>query len=66
MNTIQKINLDIFTSSGYSAVKLYPEVIQMLSPVFDRFAKKSPLTVIARGMMERALYPEKLGRISKK
>ena len=32
----------------------------MLSPVFERFAQKSPLTVIARGMMERALYPEKL------
>ncbi len=32
----------------------------MLSNVFDRFAKKSPLTVIARAMMERALYPAKL------
>jgi Transposase DDE domain len=32
----------------------------MLSPVFNRFAQKSPLTVVARGMMERALYPEKL------
>lgn len=32
----------------------------MLSPVFDRFAQKSPLTVIARAMMERALHPDKL------
>jgi hypothetical protein len=32
----------------------------MLSPVFNRFAQKSPLSVISRGMMERALYPEKL------
>jgi hypothetical protein len=60
MNAIHKINLDIFASSGYSAEKLYPEVIQMLNSIFDRFAQKSPLTVIARGMMERALYPEKL------
>jgi hypothetical protein len=32
----------------------------MLSPVFDRFAKKSPMTVIARGMMERVLNPGQL------
>lgn len=60
MNVLHKINLDIFASSGYSTAKLYPEVIQMLSPVFNRFAQKSPLSVISRGMMERALYPEKL------
>lgn len=32
----------------------------MLSPVFERFAKKSPITVIARGMIERVLHPEQL------
>jgi len=32
----------------------------MLSPVFDRFAKESPISVIARGTMERALNPEQL------
>ena len=34
----------------------------MLSPIFDRFAKKSPITVIARGMMERVLHPEQLDK----
>jgi len=32
----------------------------MLKPVFERFAEKSPLTVIARGMLERVLNPEQL------
>lgn len=32
----------------------------MLNPVFERFAEKSPLSVIARGMMERVLNPEQL------
>jgi IS4 transposase len=32
----------------------------MLNPIFERFAEKSPLTVIARGMMERVLDPEQL------
>jgi len=34
----------------------------MLSPVFDRFVDRSPISVIARGMMERALNPEQLDR----
>ena len=32
----------------------------MLSPVFKRFVEKSPISVMARGMMERALNPEQL------
>ena len=32
----------------------------MLNPIFERFAQKSPLTAIARGMMERVLNPEQL------
>jgi len=32
----------------------------MLNPVFDQFAKKSPISVMARGMMERVLNPEQL------
>ncbi len=32
----------------------------MLSPVFDRFVEESPISVMARGMMERALNPEQL------
>lgn len=32
----------------------------MLSPIFKRFFEKSPVSVIARGMMERALNPEQL------
>ncbi len=32
----------------------------MLNPVFDQFAKKSPITVMARGMMERVLNPQQL------
>lgn len=33
----------------------------MLSPVFKPFVKKSPISVIARGMMERVLNPKKKG-----
>ena len=32
----------------------------MLNPVFDQFAKKSPISVMARGMMERVLNPQQL------
>ena len=32
----------------------------MLNPIFDRFVEKSPLTVMARGLMERILNPEQL------
>ena len=32
----------------------------MLSPVFDRFVEKSPISVMARGMMERVLNPSQL------
>ena len=32
----------------------------MLSPVFENFVEKSPISVMARGMMERALNPEQL------
>jgi IS4 transposase len=32
----------------------------MLSPVFKPFVKKSPISVIARGMMERVLNPDQL------
>ena len=30
----------------------------MLNPVFDQFVKKSPISVMARGMMERVLDPQ--------
>jgi hypothetical protein len=32
----------------------------MLNPVFDQFVKKSPISVMARGMMERVLDPQQL------
>ena len=32
----------------------------MFSPIFERFIEKSPISVMARGMMERALNPEQL------
>ena len=32
----------------------------MLSPIFERFGEKSPITVMARGMMERVLNPSQL------
>lgn len=32
----------------------------MLGPIFDRFAEKSPISVMARGMAVRALNPEQL------
>lgn len=34
----------------------------MLNPVFDRFVKKSPICVMARGLMERVLNPEQLDK----
>jgi len=34
----------------------------MLNPVFDQFVKKSPIFVMARGMMERVLDPQQLDR----
>jgi hypothetical protein len=32
----------------------------MLSPIFERFAEKSPISVMARSMMERVLNPGQL------
>lgn len=32
----------------------------MLNPVFDRFVEKSPISVMARGLMERVLNPKQL------
>ncbi len=32
----------------------------MLNPIFEKFVEKSPVSVIARGMMERLLNPEQL------
>jgi len=32
----------------------------MLSPIFERFVKQTPISVMARGMMERVLNPEQL------
>ena len=32
----------------------------MLNPIFDRFVEESPISVMARGAVERALNPEKL------
>jgi IS4 transposase len=34
----------------------------MLKPIFDRFAKKSPICVMARGLMERVLNPDQLDK----
>jgi hypothetical protein len=34
----------------------------MLKAIFDRFAKKSPICVMARGLMERVLNPEQLDK----
>ena len=34
----------------------------MLSLIFNRLPKKSPITVIERGMMERVLHPEQLNK----
>ena len=34
----------------------------MLSPVFEKFVKKSPISVMARGMMERVLNPSQLNQ----
>lgn len=32
----------------------------MLSPIFERFIKETPISIIARSTMERILYPEQL------
>ena len=29
----------------------------MLNPIFEKFVEKSPVSVIARGMMERVVEP---------
>jgi hypothetical protein len=34
----------------------------MLDAIFERFAKKSPVSVIARGLMERVLNPEQIDK----
>ena len=34
----------------------------MLSPVFDRFVEKSPISVMARAMIERVLNPDQLNQ----
>ena len=34
----------------------------MLNPIFEKFAKKSPISVMARGMMERVLNPNQLNQ----
>ena len=34
----------------------------MLGPVFEQFVKKSPISVMARGIMERVLNPQKLNK----
>jgi hypothetical protein len=31
-----------------------------LNPIFEKFVEKSPVSVMARGMMERMLNPEQL------
>jgi hypothetical protein len=36
------------------------EVEKMLSPIFEKFAEKSPISIMARGMMERVLNPSQL------
>jgi hypothetical protein len=36
----------------------------MLDSVFDAFVTKSPVTVMARGMMERAFNSEKLNNLT--
>jgi len=35
-------------------------VEKMLSPIFEKFVKKSPISVMARGMIERVLNPSQL------
>ena len=34
----------------------------MLSSIFDSFVKKSPISVMARGVMERTLNPDQLNQ----
>ena len=36
------------------------EVGMKLNPVFERFVEGSPISVMARGLMERVLNPEQL------
>ena len=54
--------LDIITSKIYStSEKLYTSGGDiMLSPVFKAFVEQSPISVMARGMMERVLNPDQL------
>lgn len=54
--------LDKSLSLKYGTIKqLYPEEVSpMLSPVFAPFIKNSPISVMARGLLERVLNPEQL------
>jgi len=60
-NRIKQITLDA-TLDIFKRTKtrIYLEEINMLIPVFDRFIKESPISVMARGAMERVLNPEQL------
>jgi len=64
MNGIHKINLDILVSSGYNPEItnriLYLKEATMLSPIFERFIKETPISIIARSAMERIFNPEQL------
>jgi hypothetical protein len=58
------IVLDKATSKVYSTnEKLYTDGGGlMLNPIFEPFAEKSPISVMARGMLERVLNPDQLNQ----
>ena len=39
------------------------EVAQMLGKIFERFVEKSPVSVMARGLLERVLNPKTLNEV---
>ena len=54
------MQLDLLSSSRYKSRKnLYLEA-KMLNTMFDRFAEQSPITVMARMLMERVFNPDQM------
>ena len=46
--------------ADYEWIPLSCRVSTMLPPIFDAFVKASPVSVMARGVMERFLNPDRL------
>jgi len=46
-----------------AAVNGYMEVARMLGKIFERFVEKSPISVMARGLLDRVLNPDRIDQL---